>query len=63
MKCALGFCDTFTKYIIPDEELDDGTNASLIHFYVFTYQGRYIKHGVIPNGLTLCKISEENDDI
>ena len=38
MKWALGFFDEFIDYIIPDEEVDDGPNASLIHFSVYTYQ-------------------------
>ena len=53
IKFALGFCADFPKYNIPDEELDDGTNYSLIHFSVYTYQGRRTKHGIMPNGPTL----------
>ena len=40
MKCTLGFCDEFPKYIIPDEELYNEPNYSLIHFSVYTYQER-----------------------
>ena len=52
-----------TKYIIPDEELYDGSNAPLINFIIYTYQGICAKHGIITNRLTLCKICEENDNI
>ena len=38
INCALGFCDEFTDYNIPNEALDDGPNASIIHFSVYTYQ-------------------------
>ena len=62
MKRALGFCDECPKCIIPDKGLYDGPNDPLIHFSVYTYQGRCAKHGIIPNGPTLCKLCEENDD-
>ena len=63
MKYDLNFFDEFPKYMTPDEELDDVPNAPLVHFSVYTYQGRYAKHGIIPNGPTLCKLCEENYDI
>ena len=34
IKCALGFCDEFPGYIIPNEELDDGPNTPLFRFSV-----------------------------
>ena len=46
-----------------DEELYDGLNAPLIHFSVYTYQGRGAKHVIITNGPNLCKTLETNDDI
>ena len=52
-----------TTYIIPDEELDDGPNAPLIHFSVYTYQLRYAKYGILTNGPPLCKLCEKYDDI
>ena len=48
---------------ITDEELDYGPNSPLIYFSVYTYQGRCSNHGIVPNGPTLCKICEANDDI
>ena len=63
IKFALGFYDKFTKYIIPDEELDCGQNTSLIHFSVYIYQFICAKHGIITNGPTLFKLCESNDDI
>ena len=41
MNCDLGYCDEFTKCIITDEGTDDGLNDELIHFSVYTYQGRF----------------------
>ena len=38
IKCALGFFDEFPEYNVINEELDDGPNASIIHFSVYTYQ-------------------------
>ena len=35
----------------------------MIHFSVFTYQGRCATHGIITNGPSLYKIREYNDDI
>ena len=63
IKRALGFCDEFLKYTITNEKLDYGPYDSLIHFSVYTYQGRCAKHGIIPNILSLCKLFEENYDI
>ena len=62
IKCGLGFfyCP---EYNITDEELDDGPNAPLIHFIFYIYQEKCEKHVIIPNGTTLCKICEANDDI
>ena len=57
------FCDEYTEYNITDEELDDRPNDSLIHFIVYIYQWRCETHGIIPNGPSVCRISEENDDI
>ena len=51
IKFSLGFYDEFPEYNIPNKELDDGPNASIIHFSVYTYyQGRCATHGIIPNG-------------
>ena len=61
INCALGFYENWPEYIIPDEGLYSGPNDPLIHFSFFTYQGRCAKHGIIPNGATLCKIYKEND--
>ena len=63
MKRALDFCGECTEYIITDKELDDGPNAPLINFSVYTHQGRFEKHGTIINEPNLCKLCEENDDI
>ena len=52
-----------SKCIIPDYKLDDGPNAPLIHFSVYTYQGRCENNGIIPNGPSLCKFCEYNYDI
>ena len=49
--------------MIPDEELDYVPNSSFIHFGIYTYQGICAKHSIIPNGPSLCRICEENDDI
>ena len=58
INCDVGFCEEFPEYIIPDEELDYGKNASLIHFSVYTHQGIYVTHGIITNGPSLCRICE-----
>ena len=52
------FGDKFTKYIIPDEELDDGPNAILIHFSVINHQERCAKQVIITNGPNLYKPCE-----
>ena len=49
MKCDLLFFDKFTKWIIPDEELDDGPHDTLVIFSYYTYQLRLGKHGIIRN--------------
>ena len=59
IKYVLVFCDECTEYNIPNEELDDDPNTSLIHFSVYTYQGRCETHGIIPNGITVCIMCEE----
>ena len=41
----------------------DGTNSSLIHFRVYTYQGKCATHGMIKNGPILWRICEEKDNI
>ena len=56
------FCGGCTGYRITDEELDDETNDSLIHFIVCTYAWIYSTHYIIPNGPIVCIIWEENDD-
>ena len=56
------FFNECPEYNIPYVELDDGPNAPLILFIAYTYQVRRAKHGIIPNGPTLCKIFEQNDD-
>ena len=58
IKCALVFCDEFSEYNIPDEELDDGPNASLFHFGIYAYQGIFRTHGIIPNGPIIYIIFE-----
>ena len=58
MKCGLDSCDDIPKYIIPDKDLDDVPNSSLVHFSVYTYQGRCAKHGIVLKKPTLCKICE-----
>ena len=63
IKCVLGFCVKCLDYIITNEELYDVPNASIIHFRVYTYQGRCATHGIISNGLSVCLLFEENDDI
>ena len=55
IKCTLGFCDEFNDYIITDEEQYDGPNDSIIHYSVYTYQGKCATHGIIPNGVSVCK--------
>ena len=62
MNGDLGFCDECSRYIITDEEIYDASNDPLIHFSVYTYQGRCAKHGIIPNGTTLSNPCEENYD-
>ena len=62
IKCALSFCDIWVQYKIPDNELDDGPKASLFNFSVYTYQGICETHGINPNGPSLCRICEENND-
>ena len=39
IKCALRFCDEWSKYITTGEEIYDGPNHPLIQFGVYTYQG------------------------
>ena len=63
IKCDLGFCDECPEYNIIDEEIDDGTNDSIINFSVYTYQGICTTYGIITNGLSVCILCEENDDI
>ena len=58
IKCALGFCDEFPEYNIPDKEL-----YPITHFNAYTHQLRCAKHSIFTNGPTLCKICEANDDI
>ena len=50
IKSVLIFYNEWPEYNIPDEELDDRLNASLIHFSVYTSQGRCATHVIIPNG-------------
>ena len=50
IKCDLFFCDEYPEYIIPNEGLDDGPNASITQFSVYTYQGRCATNGIFPNG-------------
>ena len=57
------FCDKNSGCNITEEELDDGPNASRINFSLFTYQVRCTTHNIIPNGPSVCRICEENDDI
>ena len=59
----MGFCDKCPRYIITYDELYSWPNIPLIHFSVYIYQGIRVKHGIIPNGPTLYKLSEENGDI
>ena len=63
IKDDLVFCDECFEYNIPDEELYDGTNSSLIYFNVYSYQGICATHGIILNGPSVCRMCEENDDI
>ena len=63
IKCALGVCDECPEYNIPDEELDDGPNVSLLHFIVYNYQGRCAAHAKISNVPSVHIVCEENDDI
>ena len=53
----------YPEYNIPDEELDDVKNYSLINIIVYTYQVRCATHGIIPNGPSLCIICLDNDYI
>ena len=55
IKFALHFFYEFTEYNILDEELDNGLNASIIHFGVYTYQGRCATHGMIKNVPSVCR--------
>ena len=54
----LSFCDEFPEYNVPSEELDDVPNASIIHFSVYTYQGRCETRGIVPNESSVCRSSE-----
>ena len=63
IKCDLGFFVECPEYIIPDEVLYDGPNSLIIHFSVYTYQGRCSTHGIIPNRPSACILCEENGDI
>ena len=63
IKCDLVFCDEFPDYNIPHEELCDGSNSTIIHFSVYTYQYICATHRIIPNGPSVCRLCEENDDI
>ena len=58
IKSTLGFCDECTEFNISGEEIDDGTNASLINFSVYTHQARCATYGIIPNGSSVCRICE-----
>ena len=46
-----------------DEELYYVQNASLIHFSVYTYQGRWSTYVIFPNLPSVCTICKENYDI
>ena len=63
IKCDVGFCYECPEYNIIAEEIDDGPNDSIINFSVYTYKGRCTTHGIIKNGLSLCILCEENDDL
>ena len=63
IKFDSSFCDEFLEYNITNEEIDYGPNALLIHFSVYTYQGRCETHVIVPNGPSACKICEENYDV
>ena len=56
MKCALDFCDECPKYIITNEEFDEGTNYLLLHLSVYEYQGICEKQVIFPNETNLCKL-------
>ena len=60
IKCVFGFCCEFPEFNIPSEELGDGQNDSIIHFIVYTYQGRCATHGIIKNGACVCIIYKWN---
>ena len=62
-KCALCFCGEFPEYNLPDEEIYDGPNGSLVHFIFYTYQGICETHVIIKNGPCLYRICEGNYDI
>ena len=55
IKCALGFCDVFPEYNIPDEELYDGPNDSIVRFIVYNYQVRCATHRIIQNRPSVCR--------
>ena len=61
IKCDLGFGDECTEYNIPDEEIDDGPDDSIIHFSVYTYQGICATYGIITNELSVCRSCEAID--
>ena len=67
IKCALGFCYECPEYSIPDKELDDAPNASIIHLSVYIYHRRYSIHGIIQNRPIVCisheKIYDKNNSI
>ena len=63
IKFDSSFCDEFLEYNIIDEEIYDGPNSLLIHFSVYTYQGRCETHVIVPNGPSAWKIREENYDV
>ena len=55
IKCALVFFYECPENNIPDEELDDGSSDPIIHFSVYTYQGRCVKNETSPNVLSVCR--------
>ena len=52
MKCTLGFCNEFTEYNIPDEEIQYGPKATLFPLSFYPDQERCAKYGIILNGPT-----------
>ena len=40
INCALSICDECSKFITTGKELNDVPNSQLIHFGVYTYQGK-----------------------